>query len=188
MRHRIFIAINLPQDVKRGLVKCQSNWPELPAKWVREDSLHITLAFLGELPDEELPDILRICEDVSKRHRSFNIRLEKICYGPPEKMPPRMVWSEGEKSKELAELKDDLENSLAGNLDYTPDSRSFSPHITLGRINTWEFRKMEPEDCPQVAEEISLSFRVGSIEIMESQLRRGGSIYTILQSFPLSSD
>ncbi|PIX88575.1 MAG: hypothetical protein COZ30_00470, partial [Candidatus Nealsonbacteria bacterium CG_4_10_14_3_um_filter_36_16] len=57
-------------------------------------------------------------------------------------------------------------------------------HITLGRIKQWEFRQIEPEERPEVNEEINLTFEVNSIEVMESELKRGGSEYTILESFP----
>jgi 2'-5' RNA ligase len=99
-----------------------------------------------------------------------------------------MVWVIGEKSKELAELKDDLENSLlnlVGQKYKALESQPFSPHITLGRIREWEFRKIEPEERPEVNEEISFNFQVESIEVMESELKRGGSEYTILESMKL---
>jgi 2'-5' RNA ligase len=68
-----------------------------------------------------------------------------------------------------------------------PESRIYTPHITLGRIRVWEFRQIEPEERPDIEKEISLSFQVNSIEVMESQLKRGGSEYTILKSCPLKS-
>ena len=182
MRHRIFIAINLPEDVKKRLADFQSQWPELPARWTKPENLHITLAFLGYLTDEELVEILRITKEVAQRHQPFSINLNKICYGPP-KMPPRMIWVEGEKSKDLANLQLDLEKSLtsSGKIKFEPEERSFTSHITLGRIRQWEFRQIEPEERPAVEEEISLSFDVSSIEVMESFLKRAGPEYEILE-------
>ena len=54
MRHRIFIAINLPEDVKKELAKYQEKWPEFPAKWMSPENIHITLEFLGYLTNENL--------------------------------------------------------------------------------------------------------------------------------------
>ena len=200
MRHRIFIAINLPEDVKKRLADFQSQWPELPARWTKPENLHITLAFLGYLTDEELVEILRITKEVAQRHQLFSINLNKICYGPPkmpysetksltgrldkvENRPPRMIWVEGEKSKDLANLQLDLEKSLtsSGKIKFEPEERSFTSHITLGRIRQWEFRQIEPEERPAVEEEISLSFDVSSIEVMESFLKRAGPEYEILE-------
>ena len=184
MRHRIFIAINLPEEIKKELEKYQSQWPELPIRWTKPENLHVTLAFLGYLSDEELVEVLRVTKEVAQKHQPFSINLTKIIYGPPKKMPPRMVWVEGAKSKDLANLQLDLEKSLvsSGKIKFEPEERSFTCHITLGRIKTWEFRQIEPEERPEVNEDISLSFDVNSIEVMESALKRGGAEYTVLES------
>jgi len=180
-RRRIFIAINLPEDVKRKLSEYKEKWPELPVRWTKQDNIHITLVFLGYLTDEELLEICRITKEVASRHTSFNINLTKVCYGPPKKMPPRMVWAVEEKSEEFASLKDDLDKSLT-----ILEKRQFSPHITLGRIRKWEWQRIEPEERPEIDEEIDLSFSVDSIEIMESVLKRGGPEYSILDSYNLT--
>ncbi len=191
MRHRIFIAINLPGDVKKRLSDCQKNWPELPCRWTKRENLHITLIFLGYLSDEELVDIIKTTQEVASRNLPFSINLNKIIYGPPKK-PPRMVWVEGEKSQELANLQKALENAFmpseSSPKEDTGEARPYSPHITLGRIKTWEFRQVEPEERPEISEEISLIFPVESIEIMESQLKRTGPEYTILESCSLKID
>jgi len=189
MRHRIFIAINLPEDIKKKLADCQAKWLELPIKWTKEENLHITLMFLGYLSDEELLEILKITKEVASRHEPFFINLKKIIYGPPKKMPPRMVWAEGEKSEELGKLQKDLENYLLASSvkGMESENRPYAPHITLGRIRAWEFRQIEPEERPEVNEEINLSFEVNSIEVMESELKRGGAEYAILESCQLKS-
>ena len=187
MQHRIFIAINLPEDIKKKLADCQGKWPELPIRWTKKENLHITLVFLGYLNDEELLEVCKITKEVASRNQSFSVNLNKICYGPPKKMPPRMVWVEGEKSEEFTSLREDLEKSLmtSEEVHFSSEKRAFSPHITLGRIKVWEFRQIAPEERPKVSEEISLNFEVNSIEVMESQLKRGGSEYSVLESYPL---
>lgn len=186
MRRRVFIAINPPEGVKKELSSFQLKWPELPCRWTKKDNLHITLAFLGYLTDEELLDVCKITKEVGLRNSPFFITLQKIIYGPPRKM--RLVWAEGENSLELAKLQKDLQSSLAGlsqELD-KEKSRGYSPHITLGRLRLFEFKRMELEERPQINEEISLGFEVGSIDVMESRLKRGGAECTILETCPLS--
>ena len=163
MRHRVFIAINLPDDVKEQLVNYQSKWPELPCRWTKKENLHITLEFLGYLADEELMELSRKTKETASEKKVFNIHLNKVCYGPPNKKPPRMVWVVGERIKEF----------------------NLTPHITLGRIKTWQFRQIELEERPEINEDIDLIFEVRSIEIMESQLKREGPEYTVLESVPL---
>jgi len=187
-RKRIFIAINLPDSIKEALIAFGKKWPELPVRWTKKENLHLTLAFIGYVSDEELLEICKITEDVASRHSPFEVNLTKIIYGPPKKMPPRMIWVQGEKSEEFASLREDLEKSLASSdhIRFLPENRAFSPHITLARLRTWEWRRFEPEERPEVNEDIDLFFKVNSIEVMESQLKRGGAEYTILESIPLS--
>ena len=79
-RHRIFIAINLPGDIKKELFSYSEKWLELPAKWTDKDNLHITLEFLGNLTDEEVGEVCIIVKDVAKRHISFSLNINKISY------------------------------------------------------------------------------------------------------------
>jgi len=187
MRHRVFIAINLPENIKKKLADFQGRWPEIPARWTKKDNLHITLIFLGYLSDNELLEVCKITKETASRNFSFPVNLNKVICAPPKKIPPRMVWAEGEKSKEFTALKNDLEKSLliSNGVRFSPESRAFSPHITLARIRAFEWKRLEPEARPEINEEISLSFQAESIEVMESQLKRGGAEYTILESCQL---
>lgn len=187
MRHRVFIAVNLPESVKNRLFEYQNKWPELPVRWVRPESAHITLAFVGYTDDEGLVDVCNITEEVAKRNRPFEVVLTKICYGPPEKMPPRMFWVTGDKSRDFSALRQDLEASLSASqrVSFVPEGREFFPHITLGRINQWAWKKIEPEERPEIDEDLNLRFFVDSIDVMESELRKGGPKYTILGSCKL---
>lgn len=184
-RHRIFIAINLPNDIKKYLAGFEKKLSEIPAKWAPAENLHITLVFLGDLTDQELGQVCMAVKEVSLNHDSFNINLNKIGYGPVDKSLPRYIWVGGEKSIELSQLKKDLENAFLEVVNFTKDNKSFSPHITLARVNTWQWRTIEPEERQEVNETIDLFFTVESIEIMESELGRGGPKYQIIESFPL---
>ncbi|MCP6718022.1 MAG: RNA 2',3'-cyclic phosphodiesterase [Patescibacteria group bacterium] len=183
MRHRLFIAINLPEKVKNKLNGYSLKYQELPARWTKKQNIHITLLFLGYVQEDEISEILKNTEQVVKNHNFFSLTLNKICYGPPKKTP-RMIWAVGEISEQLGELRADLENSLS-NLSFKKEKRAYSPHITLARLRQWEFRNIEPEERLQIEQGINLSFEVNSIEIMESQLKRTDAEYSVMQSFPL---
>lgn len=163
MQRRVFIAINLPEGVKKKLSSFQLKWPELPCRWTKKDNLHITLEFLGYLTDEEIVELCQRTRQIASEKPAFTIKLTKISYGPTDKKPVRMVWVIGDKIKELG----------------------ITPHITLGRLKLWQFRQMEPEERPEINENIDSSFEVNSIEVMESRLKRSGPDYTILESCPL---
>jgi 2'-5' RNA ligase len=179
-KHRVFTAINLPESIKKELLSYKKIWPDLPARWVNENNIHITLNFLGYIPSDDLMEVFKAVENVTSKHSCFYVKLNKIQYGPEKKIPPRMIWVKGEKSDELSRLKNDLDKALD---NY--ENRGFSPHITLARIRAWDFKKIDPEERPEVLQEIDLSFEVESIEVMESVLKKGGPEYTILERFNL---
>jgi len=188
-RHRIFVAINLPEDIKRQLEKYQQNFALNQntewAKWTKKDNLHITLEFLGYLTDEEIGEVCMAVKEVAERHEAFSVNLTSILYGPPGKMPPRMVWVEGEKSKELANLRKDLEEALTKKVSFIPENRGFASHITLARIFAFAWKAIEPEERPEINQNIDLAFTAESIEVMESESKRGGPAYTVLESHSL---
>jgi len=188
MALRIFIAINLPEGIKDKLVEFQEKWKEIPCKWTKRENLHITLLFIGYLKEELLPDVISATKEVAKRHKSFWINLNKISYFPPQKKLPKMIWVLGERSEELFSLQKDLENIIFKNNSLSkiliPEKREFSCHITLARIKKWQLKEME--NFPEIETKIKLGFKVGSIEIMESKLKRSGPKYSVLESFPLS--
>lgn len=192
-RHRIFIAINLPQDIKKKLADYEKKWSELPAKWVSRDNLHITLIFLGDLTDIELGEVCVTTKEIVKNYNSFNINLNKVGYGPDNKIPPKMIWASGDplphkasegqrKISELSLLKKDLEEALLQKVNFIPENRGFTPHITMARISTFKWRAIEPEERPEVNENIDLEFTVESIDVMESVLKKSGPEYIIIES------
>ena len=187
MEHRLFIAINPKQEIKEKVFKCKLNLPILPIYWTKQENLHITLSFLGNIKDELIPDIIDTVEEISKKHGPFFLELDKVCYGPTNQAP-RMVWVTGKKSKEMGELKNDLEeqllNALGQRISVFKDGAS--PHITLGRIKKNDFREIKTEERPIINNDISIKFEVNSIDIIESQLEPTGAIYTILQSINIS--
>jgi len=186
--HRIFIAINLPLKLQNELSAYQDQWLELPARWTRPENLHITLNYLGNANDEEICDICSLAAQVVKRHEPIEITLNRICYGPLRKFPPRMIWAVGEKSGTLGRLQMDFENTLhefAGADSDTATDCTFAPHVTLARVKQTELKMMEAEEIPVIDETIKRNFLVDSIEVMESEMKRGGPNYIILESIKL---
>lgn len=199
MQHRIFIAINLPENVKKKLQEYQRKWVDLPVRFTKKDSLHLTILFIGYVNDEQTLEVCRNIRTIGKKHLPFELCFNRICLGPPGKSP-RLIWLEGEKNEALINLKRDIEGIMALGQN---DSRAFAeiekelkifiPHITLARIRQIEWRKLEIS--PQINKDISISVPVNSIEVMESPLkpsfakaskgRRGGAEYLVLESVPM---
>ncbi len=182
-KHRIFIAINLPDQIKKRLLNFQRDWAALPVRWTKEKNLHITLAFLGYVDNQELLEICQLTRQVVERYQSFEINLKRIYLGPPNK-PARMIWLEGEENLSLARLKDDLEKTLfKSSTSYFNHGHPFRVHITLARIRPREWRQLPSK--PSVEKEVSLAFSVNSVEVMESYLTKKGPDYSRLESILL---
>ena len=186
MLHRIFIAVNISDEVKDEFLLLQEKWT-LPIKWTERDNFHITLSFLGNRGAKEIEEIKRIAKKAADGHSSFQLEFVKATYGPKESLPS-MVWVKEVGSKELKALQKDLEKELMTSevLKYAPERKSFSPHITLGRLQMFDFRNLELEERPQINDDFSFLSEVRSLEIMESKLSKEGSRYTVLESVKLT--
>ncbi|MFH1461051.1 MAG: RNA 2',3'-cyclic phosphodiesterase [Patescibacteria group bacterium] len=184
-RRRIFLAINLPDSIKKKLMSFQEKWFDLPVLWTKKDNLHITLVFIGYVSDEEMLEICHLAKEVIGKYNSFEIKLNRICLGPPNR-PARMIWVEGQAKNDLARLKDDLEKALLNSSKSgfnQAENRSFKIHITLARIKHQLWQVLP--DKPEIDEELNLNFLAESVEVMESHLSRGGAEYAVLESIKL---
>jgi len=202
LKRRIFIAVNLPEDIKKRLLDFQKKWEYLftrrsflarqsfsgggseggPVRWTKKDSLHLTLIFIGYADEQEVYEICRLTKEIAKNYEPLNILFEKILYGPPGK-PPRMIWFVGRQNEELSKIKNELENafvSFEGISSFRAERRPFSPHITLARMNI-----AQRQEKPQIEQDFKAVVPVASIDVMESDLKRDGAEYTILESCPL---
>jgi len=182
---RLFLAINLPENIKNKLLIYQRQWEDLPARKVPKSNLHITLIFLGDTGNDQMYNTIKISEHIAKKHKPFKINLQRIILGPPNK-PPRMIWVEGKRNQEIASLKNDLENALLNleNSNYIKkETRAYKPHITLGRIKTGQWKKLE--NPPKINKLFDFNVFVDSIELMQSNLKRTGAEYAVLESINL---
>jgi len=181
MRRRVFVAVNLPENVKKRLKEFQKKFDYLPVRWTKEPSLHLTLVFIGYVTDEQMLEVCRVSREVAAKCEPFFINFKRIILGPSNK-PPRMIWVEGEVSKELGILKSELEkvllNTNSGFL--RAEGRLLKPHITLARIKMEQWWQIEP--VPQIEENFQAQVPVASIEVMESDLKRNGAEYVVLEA------
>jgi len=182
-QHRIFLAINLPDKIKKRLSEFKKEWFDLPIRLTKTENLHITLIFIGYVDTEEVIDMCKLTKEAISKESIFEIKLNKICFGPLNKKP-RMIWAVGDINNNLSRLKNSLEKNLFNSNKNTASyNRSFRPHITLAKIKQKEWLKLLNK--PNIEKDISLSFSVDSVKIMESYLSRKGPEYTVLESIPL---
>jgi len=182
MFKKLFFAVNLPIVVKKELLSIRKELEDDLAKgikWVEEENLHITLLFLGNTKEDKVDDIISATEEIKQDF--FKVFFSKLTYMPPEKEKARMIWVTGE-SEELVVLQKKIERCMVPSFKREKD-KDFLPHITLGRIKSWEFRKRPLYKIPEVEREISINFKPSSFELMESKQGKRGPVYKKIASF-----
>lgn len=171
---RLFIAINLPDEVKNRIKKVIGGIPDF--RWIPPENWHLTLVFLGSQPDEAIIPILESIRESAQNFPAPVIEFEKIIYGPPNK-PPRMIWLTGikETSKILGEIKNKLEDDLIENrVRFKIENRPFNAHLTLTRFESIS-ENFQLSQLPA-----PINFTAQSLDLMESHLKRSGAEYDIL--------
>lgn len=181
MKKRLFIAINLPKEVKRQLSPLILELAELNRqaviKWVKPELIHLTFHFLGYLDQTEQEEVEKILENLRGRYRRviFNVGNLGVF---PNLNSPRVIYLEVKQTTgdDLVSLRKEIGKELV-KIGIEPEIRPWQSHLTLGRVKGGGRVKLEPVKAPE------LSFQVESVELMESQLSRTGPEYFIVKSF-----
>ncbi len=179
---RSFIAIELPAELKQGLARLETqlktdNQPWI--KWVKPDSIHLTLKFLGNIAIDTAAAITGAIAESARGIKPFRLKVRELGVFPNLKRV-QVVWVgiSGEIDR-LSRLQKRLESNLTP-LGFTPESRPFTPHLTLARLS----ERASPDERQGFGQLIaSTRFEAGDIEVnnislIKSQLTRAGAIYT----------
>ncbi len=191
---RTFIALEMNDELQRHLIGVTRRVAlVLPSiRWVDPASIHLTLAFLGELTDDQLSVVQQVTEDVSRQARSFSYALTQLgTFGSPRS--PRVIWMGlEERSGSLQRLHRILNGQLQQS-GFKTDTRPFSPHLTLARVKN-PLSESEAQHLRVLLADKQDSFRsptpylVRHVCVMKSELQRSGAKYTCLQAYPLGAD
>lgn len=179
---RLFIAINLPQDVQLKVAKLVDRIKpkfRTKANFVPAENWHLTLCFLGNQPENSLTGIKQAIQDTALNFSSPKINFKEMNYGPEKH--PYMVWLIGteQTSKDLAKIKKYLENRLIEyGVRFRLDCRNFNAHLTLVRLP-----KYGKPNLPEIQTGTDIGFYGKSIDLMQSNLDKNGAKYTRLMEF-----
>ncbi len=181
-RLRTFIAVDLGKPLRDRLVALQESLARGGAevKWVEVENLHVTLLFLGEVDERELPPLCRAVSVVCGRHDRFDLGLQTVgCFPNPRR--PRVVWAGvGAGAPELVALHDSLEPPLLELGCYRREERQYTPHVTLGRVKSDRSADLLAAALTRQAKWRGGEVEVRELLVMSSQLTRGGPEYTVL--------
>lgn len=189
---RTFIAVELNDDARealqRRIARLQRRLPGV--RLVDPASLHLTLAFLGEIDDDRLNDVIATGLTAAREARPFSLSLGELgTFG--SRRAPRVIWTgvTGDVARLLT-----LQQRLAAGLEalgFPREERPFSPHLTLARLK----QPLAPEITSQldtlqqapVPHDERATFAVDHIAVMKSELAHSGARYTQLRVCPLGT-
>jgi RNA 2',3'-cyclic 3'-phosphodiesterase len=179
---RLFVAFDLTDSIREAVAqflgRLRRACPQ--ARWMRPENMHITVKFIGWVPDEQLAEFRAALEQV---HSPQPARLEFRGTGffPTEKRP-RVLWIGVQHSPNVAEIAAELDRRFLS-LGVEAEKRDFHPHLTLARFATPA--GLDPlRAAIRDAGEVNFGFLCANLlHLYQSQLRPGGAEYTRLASF-----
>ena len=132
---RVFLAVELPSRIREKLVSLQQELKKaLPAmNWVRPESIHLTLKFLGYLDPSRIPELFLALEPIGAAQRGFSLEVQGVGVFPHVKQP-RIFWvGVTGKTHALQELVLEIEAALEA-LGFPAEEKPYHPHLTVARI------------------------------------------------------
>jgi 2'-5' RNA ligase len=176
---RLFIAIELPDSIKRGIASVQDQLRKAGANaaWTKLEGIHLTLRFLGEVPDEKVPEIMTALTNAAAATGKLKLEVAKAGAFPTEKTP-RVLWLgvTGDVAM-LDSLQAAVEEAMVM-LGFEREKRKFSPHLTLARVKFPKPRDNWQKFLDSIRDIQLGRFEAGHISVMKSELKREGAVYT----------
>lgn len=160
-------------ELQNELKKCGAD-----VKWVRPESIHLTLKFLGDIKEKDVDSIVKLIEGTCKKHTVFNLEIKGTGVFPNMRAP-RVIWIGIDGAATIMELQRELEDGVAS-LGFEKENRSFSPHLTLGRFRSLWGKEALIEKIETYKDGKLVSIDVNSISLMKSELSPAGAKYTKL--------
>ncbi|MHC1625760.1 MAG: RNA 2',3'-cyclic phosphodiesterase [Methanoculleaceae archaeon] len=169
---RAFVAIELPEEIREQISRAQQILLQSDARLtpVNPRQAHVTLKFLGEIPDGIVDDVIGSLETIT--HAPFRATAGRVVPRPPRQ--PRVIWAEIEDLGQCRDLHRKIEDALAP-LGIRRDRRPFTPHATVARV-----RRFDPSLMTRLNELALVRcgiFEVNGFVLKKSTLTPAGPIY-----------
>lgn len=184
---RLFFAVHLPPGHRRAVLETLRAARGLALRWVEEDSLHLTLKFLGEC-EPDLVDALAAEALVPAGTTAFTLTLaERVSGFPDLSSRSRVVHLPLQAGQAaIGRLADHLD-AVAGGYGIARETRPFHAHLTLARVKQGPLDARTVMNLREVAmpPAVTASFPVAGFSLMASELRPQGAAYREVRAFAL---
>ncbi len=182
---RSFVAIELPEEAKKGLASLRRELERDEhkfVKWVDPEGIHLTLKFLGNIPSKRVTEITEAMKKAAQGSSPFLLEISGLG-AFPSLQQARVVWvGVAGELDQLSSLQQKIDSALSA-LGFPKEERLFVPHLTLARIKeggSAPERKGFGELVGSASFEDKYPVEVEAIRLMRSQLTPAGAIYTCL--------
>lgn len=182
---RLFVALNLPDDV-RARIDAELLEPlrntTRGVRWVMPEMLHVTLAFLGERSEAEAREAARVVEELAHGRAPLQVSLRGLGAFPSVGRP-RVVWLGLDDPAGVRQLHRAFERERA-RLGVPAEGRAYHPHVTLGRVpgESPSLRDALAPERPVHRFQANVTLR--SVDLMRSDMTPAGLHYTVLTAAP----
>lgn len=137
---RAFIAVDLAPGIKAAVESLVRTLRRKGGEvaWIKPEAMHLTLKFLGDIPEDKAGTVTTLLEGVANGRGPFPLRLKGTGTFPPGgRTNARILWAGIEQAPELMELQEALETGCE-KAGFPREDRAFHPHLTLGRVKSRE--------------------------------------------------
>ena len=179
---RIFIAIDLPNEIRNGLRELQRNLRPLTnsVRWVAPESIHITLKFLGEIPEKRMEHVDSVLAGLT--WKPFTVTVRGVGFFPGTRSP-RVFWA-GMEAPTMQGLAERLDTRMES-VGFEKEKRAFRPHITLARAKDTRIDSSLLSGAAPYQEHNFGSFTVDRVFLFKSMLKTSGAVYEKLKEYRL---
>ena len=185
---RTFLAIPIPVGAEYPALveRLQHNLEHerRNINWCKTNQIHLTLKFIGNTPDQDIPKIIEACQQVAKRHQPFAMDFNRTgIFGSNHS--PRVLWlGMKDEPKALYELEEDVLTAF-DQIGYLRDRQNFVPHLTVCRIKTLVDKPFFQQVYQGIEQKTYLQANVNEIVYFQSFLQPTGAFYKTLKRIPL---
>ncbi len=181
---RAFIAIRPAADLHRACAGVAAAGRGPLMRWVRPESVHLTLKFLGDVPVDAIPAIHQALRQAAEGLATFSVAVRGLgCF--PNAIRPRVLWMGfDDPRRELLQLQRNIESTLAA-LEVSAEERPFRPHLTLARTRGTRVGEELNALLSEYKNHLFGYLVVSQIHLMRSDLYEKGAVHTRLCSAAL---
>ena len=190
---RYFIAIQVSRTIRKELgrlmdrLRSREHLADKGIRWTRLEQIHLTLKFLGQVPDEDIGTVCQAVSSTAALFDPFEIEVGHCECFPPQG-PARVLWAGIQKGHEDVQALQEAIDVAMVPLGFTPEARRFQGHLTLARIRQAKVGHLARNALDKVDAFTLGAQEVANVMLYQSDLTQKGPRYTPLHHATLGEE